>query len=178
MGAESIHVSCFPRLDAAASRDRTQDLRLQGVVKYDLVLDKALMHWDSSGKTLLPHSVFCYCLAVIRAGTNDSRRQRDKQYFDGIWAEHLGEVFRLDAKAEGDKVVIGGWRCAGASSTKEAAWFAVKLDSRNAPWAFSPGEPFRTIASLELLVVLVGLMVLVPEADSQGRNQTLSLIHI
>ena len=25
-------------------------------------------------------------------------------------AQHLGEVFRMDAKAEGEKVVIGGWR--------------------------------------------------------------------
>ena len=32
----------------------------------------------------------------------------------------LGEVFRLDAKAEGDSVAIGGWRCADVSRTKEA----------------------------------------------------------
>jgi hypothetical protein len=75
----------------------------------------------------------------------------------------LGELFRLDAKAEGENVAIGGWRCRGDGTTREAAWFAVKLNRRNAPWAFSRGEAFRTIASLELLGVLVGVMVLMPE---------------
>ena len=36
-------------------------------------------------------------------------------------------------------------------------------ERRNAPWAFARGEAFRTIASLELLGALVGLMVLVPD---------------
>ena len=85
-------------------------------------------------------------------------------------AKVLGEVFRLDAKAEGEKVAIGGWRCVGASSTKDAAWFAVKLDRRNAPWAFSRGEAFRTIASLELLGVLVGVMVLMPDTPGAGES--------
>ena len=49
----------------------------------------------------------------------------------------LGEVFRLDAKAEGENVAIGGWRCAGAATTNEAKCFAVTLNRRNAPWAFS-----------------------------------------
>ena len=81
----------------------------------------------------------------------------------------LGEVFRLDAKAEGENVAIGGWRCAGAATTKEARWFAVKLNRRNAPWAFSRGEAFRTIASLELLGVLVGVMVLMPEVKTSSE---------
>ena len=85
-------------------------------------------------------------------------------------AKVLGEVFRLDAKAEGEKVAIRGWRCAGASSTKDAAWFAVKLDRRNAPWAFARGEAFRTVASLELLGVLVGVMVLMPEVPFDAES--------
>ena len=45
-----------------------------------------------------------------------------------------------------------------------------------APWAFARGEPFRTIASLELLGTLVGLMVLMPELESRGdRAATLTL---
>ena len=75
----------------------------------------------------------------------------------------LGEVFRLDAKAEGETVAIGGWRCRGTDRAKEAPWFAVSLTRRNAPWDFQKGEAFRTIASLEFLGVLVGLMVLTPE---------------
>jgi len=77
----------------------------------------------------------------------------------------MGEVFRLDAKAEGDAVAIGGWRVDGAGTTKDAKWFALSLDRRNAPWAFSRGEAFRTIASLELLGILVGIMVLLPLED-------------
>ena len=75
----------------------------------------------------------------------------------------LGELFRLDAKAEGEDVAVGGWLSRGVSRTWDAPWFAVKLNRRNAPWAFSRGEAFRTIASLELLGALIGLMVLGPK---------------
>ena len=81
----------------------------------------------------------------------------------------LGEVFRLDAKAEGEEVAIGGWRCRGAANTKEASWFSVRLIRRKAPWAFFRGEVFRTIASLELLGILVGIMVLLPTEDLKSE---------
>ena len=45
----------------------------------------------------------------------------------------LGEMFRLDSKAEGDTVAICGWRCRGAANTKNATWFAIFLNRRNAP---------------------------------------------
>ena len=77
-------------------------------------------------------------------------------------ARDLGELFRLDAKAQGDTVVVGGWRCAGGISTRDASWFSVRLTRRNAPWAFARGEPFRTIASLELMGALLGVMILLP----------------
>ena len=51
----------------------------------------------------------------------------------------LGEIFRLDAKAEGEEVAIGGWGCLGAKRTEDAPWFAVSLNRRNAPWAFARG---------------------------------------
>ena len=74
----------------------------------------------------------------------------------------MGEIFRIDAKAEGEEVAIGGWRTCGNSPTSQAQWFAVRLNRRNAPWAFARGEAFRTIASLELRGILVGIMVLMP----------------
>jgi hypothetical protein len=80
-------------------------------------------------------------------------------------SKELGEVFRLDAKAEGENVAIGGWRCRPGRPTREAEWFAVTLNRRNAPWAFARGEAFRTIASLELLGALVSVMVLLPVAE-------------
>ena len=76
-------------------------------------------------------------------------------------AADLGDVFRMDAKAEGEKVVIGGWRVRG-EATCEAEWFSVTLTRAMAPWALARGEPLRTIASLELLRTLVSLVVLVP----------------
>ena len=39
----------------------------------------------------------------------------------------LGELFRLDAKADGNSVAIGGWRTAGGSRTRESPWFAVEM---------------------------------------------------
>ena len=77
-------------------------------------------------------------------------------------SEHLGEVFRMDAKAQGDLVVIGGWRVRGDGNTHEAEWFSVTLTKATAPWAFARGDPFRTIAALELMGTLVSLVVLVP----------------
>ena len=86
-------------------------------------------------------------------------------------AMDIGEAFRMDAKAEGDTVVIGGWRTAGGLKASDAPWFSVQLTRATAPWAFARGEPFRTIASLELLGTLVGLVVLVPEGEGY-RGET------
>ena len=88
-------------------------------------------------------------------------------------AEHLGEVFRLDAKAEGEKIVIGGWRVRGDGVTKEAEWFSLTLTRASAPWAYARGDPFRTIASLELLGALVSLVVLIPEEERRGDASAL-----
>ena len=67
----------------------------------------------------------------------------------------LGVAFRADAKAEGQCVRIGGWECIRGTRPAEARWFAVDLTRTNAPWAFARGEPYRTIASLELFATLV-----------------------
>ena len=82
------------------------------------------------------------------------------------------ERFRSDAKAEGELVTIGGYEThteEGAPiEAQEARWFFVKLSKHTAPWAFEKGEPFRAIASLELLGSLLGVMLLV---DENGRAQ-------
>ena len=62
-------------------------------------------------------------------------------------ALQLGEVFRIDAKAEGDLVVIGGWRSQGGCKARDAPWILLELTWSTAPWAFARGEPFRTIAA-------------------------------
>ncbi len=48
-----------------------------------------------------------------------------------------GEVFRTDAKAEGDEVALGGWRCEGGVKPGEAEWFAIKITRDNAPGAYT-----------------------------------------
>jgi hypothetical protein len=85
-------------------------------------------------------------------------------------ASHKGEAFRIDAKAEGDCVVIGGWRTLESDKALEAPWFSIALTRATAPWAFERGEPFRTIASLELMATLVGLMILMPETEARSES--------
>jgi hypothetical protein len=88
-------------------------------------------------------------------------------------ARFLGEAFRLDAKAEGEKVVIGGWKITESGLTKDAPWFSITLTRATAPWAYARGDPFRTIASLELLGSLVGLVLLVPMEDRRSDASAL-----
>ena len=52
-------------------------------------------------------------------------------------ANHMAEAFRIDAKAEGDCVAIGGWRTLESSKAADATWFAVTLTRSTAPWAFA-----------------------------------------
>ena len=75
-------------------------------------------------------------------------------------SKELGELFRLDAKAEGDDVAVGGWLSRDGAAVGDAPWFAVRLTRVTAPWAFARGETFRVIASLELLGALLGVMIL------------------
>ena len=50
---------------------------------------------------------------------------------------NIGELFSLDAKAEGEKVAIGGWLTKNGRRAKDSPWFAVRLTRANAPWAFA-----------------------------------------
>ena len=75
---------------------------------------------------------------------------------------------RVDAKAEGMSVAIGGWSpAAGADGqicTWSSSWFSIVLTESSAPWAFYKGLPAKAISALELLASTVGLMVLTPAA--------------
>ena len=64
----------------------------------------------------------------------------------------MGETFRVDAKAESDVVVLGGWSLAEGLDTQKAGWFSFRLSRDEAPWVFE-------IASLELLATLVGVIL-------------------
>jgi hypothetical protein len=83
----------------------------------------------------------------------------------------IQEACRADAKAEGDKIVLGGWATLQGTDTWAARWFMVEPTEANASWAYAKGKPFRGIAALELLASLLGLMFLIPEAD-HGRRES------
>ena len=78
------------------------------------------------------------------------------------------DIIRFDAKAEGNDVAIGEWRSE-ATSTPEAAWFAIKITRKAAPWVWARGEPFRAIASLELLAAVVSCLALIKPGEFKEK---------
>ena len=93
-------------------------------------------------------------------------------------AKHHGELFRLDAEAAVSDVAIGGWLCSRGRSTRDAPWFAVKLNKTNAEWAFARGELFRVVVSLELLGALVGVMVLLPLSTWERSPESTGVVKV
>ncbi len=90
-----------------------------------------------------------------------SRLKRRRLYPSAqVWVKHR-EAFRVDARAEGGAIGIGGWAPVcddqGRLCPHLSPWFAVELDEKSAPWAFSRGEPYRAIASLEALGALLAV---------------------
>ena len=68
--------------------------------------------------------------------------------------------------------MIGGWECRNDCPPAAARWYMVRLTRTSAPWAFARGEPFRTVASLELFASLVSLMAF---GDSLGAEDEAEL---
>ena len=75
------------------------------------------------------------------------------------------EWFRIDAKAAQEDIVVGGWETYHATDPSKCRWFSVRLGRKTAPWAYLKGDPYRSIASLELIAVLISVMVF-------GSNKT------
>ena len=74
-----------------------------------------------------------------------------------------------DAKAEGETVVLGGWSCSDSPDRGKCRWFSVKLDRTSAPWVFESGEPYRAIASLELLGTLASVVAFPPQQAASRK---------
>ena len=93
----------------------------------------------------------------------------------GREVRHLGELYRADAKAEGDNIVIGGWELRGSEGTAGCRWFSLRLTKSEIPWAYTRGDPFRSIAALELLATLVCILVFGPsESHTTGAQIALT----
>ena len=85
-----------------------------------------------------------------------------------------GEVFRTDARAEKDIIVIGGWKCENNAPCKESSWFSEELRPEQHPWLFSKGSGQRAIAAGELLGTAVALS-LWTETPRDSAAQRISL---
>ena len=89
-------------------------------------------------------------------------------------------VLRVDAKAEGLAVAVGGWAPfhdeEGCIVVGKSRWFSVRLTEASAPWAFVRGSPARAISTLELLATTLGLVLLAPpELNVQGVAGTVAV---
>ena len=83
-------------------------------------------------------------------------------------AQGRKELFRTDARADNEEVWIGGWSL-DSSDLGQCRWFSEKLKKRkNAWWAFLAGEPFRSIALLEMLATLAALVVF--DCSAEGAS--------
>ena len=131
-----------------------------------------LYAWSSAvnhrGKMRIPWSIAFILTYFAREFENEGRMFKIRPV-----ENYIGEAFRADAKAEGQCVVIGGWECLGNTPPGRARWYSVRLDRKNAPWAFSRGEPFRTIAALELYATLVSYVVFSPNWPAATRGAVL-----
>ena len=85
------------------------------------------------------------------------------------------DAFRIDAKAEQEEIVIGGWETYDGACMEKARWFSIRLNRRNAPWAYLKGEPYRNIAALELTAVLVAVMLFNKKISDGGRRASMRL---
>ena len=85
------------------------------------------------------------------------------------------EAFRVDAKAEGDHIVIGGWEVMDQETVKKGRWFSIELTRKNAPWAYMKGQPFRNISSLELMAVLVAIILFGDKLEDPEQKKTMTL---
>ena len=59
-------------------------------------------------------------------------------------------------------MVSGGWDSSDGKGTAVARQFSMELNKKNAGWIYGKGEPFKIIATRELLAALFSLVLLVP----------------
>ena len=60
-----------------------------------------------------------------------TEQKEEQGHHRKVPAEHRGETFRLDAKAEGEKVAIGGRPVGATGDSKVAPWFTLVLSRAN-----------------------------------------------
>ncbi len=96
-----------------------------------------------------------------------------RHYPCAIRKSPIAHAPRVDARAAGDQIGIGGWLpmngADGRISTSASPWFSVTLDRESAPWAYTKGgQPFRTIAALEGLAMVYAVKCFRPWLGTSG----------
>ena len=119
---------------------------------------------------LTPPPAVLLCLRWIARKLDHGARLADCR----LPKHDAGELFRTDAKAEGDNVVIGGWECRDGTLPGQARWFSVRLCPANSPWLHCWGEPFRVIAALVMLATLYAVLAFLPEGAAYDGGAVLS----
>ncbi len=103
-------------------------------------------------------------------------RLERRRHYPSAERRQRSEPCRVDAHAEGTSVGVGGWvphiAADGSIDVSNSRWFSVALTPESAPWAFARGLPYRTIASLEALASLIGV-VLLGEPTNHSQDVTL-----
>jgi hypothetical protein len=104
-----------------------------------------------------------------------SRVERRRHYPSAVRRSCVPLGPRVDARAEGSSIGIGGWLPTrgpdGQVALELSPWFMVELDRHSAPWAYlRKGQPFRTIAALEAYGTLIGAKVLLQDTAPNSRS--------
>ena len=86
-----------------------------------------------------------------------------------------GEVFRVDAMASDQGIMIGGWETFETTNPSRARWFSIEISRKNSPWLYIRGEPHRTIAASELLAVTMAVILFGSAAKWRNRHGRLVL---
>ena len=97
-----------------------------------------------------PVPLYVSCVSAYLASSIERRRHYPSET-KRLNTEHAP---RVDARAEGQTVGLGGWLPKrdgdGRISKWLSPWYAFELTETTAPWAYCrAGEPYRTIAALE-----------------------------
>ena len=127
-----------------------------------------LVHlYPEGGKVVIPP----FALAAMR--WLHTRLEARRSAPCGRVVDQSEALFRVDAKAEGNDVAVGGWQPFylpnGDIDKAQSKWFAFSLSPEAAPWAFDRSLPFKTISALELLATVVGVIAFGPNAKKGER---------
>ena len=144
-----------------------------GALEFDRPMLATLYVFSSFHRcsALRPVPLYVSCVAAFLA----ERIQQRRHYPSASRTLNRAHAPRVDARAEGSTIGLGGWLPRedekGEITKGRSPWFAVNLNERTAPWAYCrSGEPYRTIAALEAMAVLLSVIAFGPMLPSSQQT--------